>query len=88
MKNFYLTFPKVNALRSELTWTHYRLLLKIEREEARNFYMLVPDKFNAMITCQARMSLILVDVARRIKKASQFYSWSGFKTLFVITCWN
>ena len=40
MKNFYLTFPKVNALRSELTWTHYRLLLKIEREEARNFYML------------------------------------------------
>jgi len=40
MKNFFLTFPKVNALRSELTWTHYRLLLKIGREEARNFYML------------------------------------------------
>ena len=28
MKDFYLTFPNVNALRSELTWTHYRLLLR------------------------------------------------------------
>lgn len=40
MKNFYLTFQKVNALRPELTWTHYRLLLKVEKEDARNFYML------------------------------------------------
>ena len=37
MRAFYRTFPKVNALRSELTWTHYRLLLKVEKEEARNF---------------------------------------------------
>ncbi len=40
MKDFYLTFQKVNALRSELTWTHYRLLLKVEKVEARRFYML------------------------------------------------
>lgn len=40
MRNFYITFPKVNALRAELSWTHYRLLLKLEKEEARNFYML------------------------------------------------
>ena len=40
MRDFYQTFPKVNALRAELTWTHYRLLLKVEKEEARNFYML------------------------------------------------
>jgi predicted nuclease of restriction endonuclease-like (RecB) superfamily len=40
MRDFYRTFPKVNALRAELTWTHYRLLLKVEKEEARNFYML------------------------------------------------
>ena len=37
MRDFYLTFPKVNALRAELTWTHYHLLLKVEKEEARNF---------------------------------------------------
>ncbi len=28
-----------NALRSELSWTHYRLLLRIEKEEARSFYL-------------------------------------------------
>ena len=39
MKQFYLTWPKVNALRSELTWTHYRLLMRVEQEEARRFYM-------------------------------------------------
>ena len=39
MKQFYLTWPKVNALRSELTWTHYRLLMRVEQEEAREFYM-------------------------------------------------
>ncbi|MCK4735346.1 MAG: hypothetical protein KAT65_23035, partial [Methanophagales archaeon] len=39
MRDFYLTFPKVNALRAELTWTHYRFLLKVDKEEARNFYV-------------------------------------------------
>ena len=39
MRDFYLKFRKVNALRAELTWTHYRLLLRIEKEEARQFYL-------------------------------------------------
>ncbi|TLD43033.1 MAG: hypothetical protein JETT_0603 [Candidatus Jettenia ecosi] len=33
MKQFYLTFQNLHALRGELTWTHYRLLLKIEKRE-------------------------------------------------------
>ena len=40
MRKFYLTFPKVNALRSELSWTHYRLFLKVEKEDVRNFYVI------------------------------------------------
>jgi hypothetical protein len=40
MKNFYIIFPKVNALRSELSWTHYRLLLKTEKDDARQFYLI------------------------------------------------
>lgn len=32
MRQFYLTFPKLNALRSELSWTHYRLLLRVDKE--------------------------------------------------------
>jgi predicted nuclease of restriction endonuclease-like (RecB) superfamily len=38
MRDFYLKFPKLNALRSELSWTHYRLLLKVDGPEARSFY--------------------------------------------------
>lgn len=38
MRQFYLTFPNSYALRSELTWTHYRLLMRVENENARTFY--------------------------------------------------
>jgi len=30
---------KSHALRSELTWTHYRLLMRVENEVARHYYM-------------------------------------------------
>ncbi len=40
MRSFYLAYPKVNALRSELSWTHYRLLLRVEKPAARDFYAL------------------------------------------------
>lgn len=40
IRSFYLTFPKVNALRSELSWTHYRLLLRVENDDARHFYII------------------------------------------------
>ncbi len=36
---FFQAFPKWNALRSELSWTHYRLLLRVEDESAREWYM-------------------------------------------------
>ncbi|MEA3476684.1 MAG: DUF1016 N-terminal domain-containing protein [Bacteroidota bacterium] len=39
MRQFYQTFENSHALRDELSWTHYRILLKVERENARNFYM-------------------------------------------------
>ena len=39
MRQFYNTFEKSHALRGELSWTHYRLLLKVEREDARQFYL-------------------------------------------------
>ena len=39
MKNFYLKFPNIlDAPRRELSWTHYRLLLKVESDAAREFY--------------------------------------------------
>jgi len=38
MRAFFLCFPKIDALRRELSWTHYRLLLRVEKSEARAFY--------------------------------------------------
>ena len=40
MRMFYLTFPNGHALRSELSWTHYRLLLRVGKEKARDFYLI------------------------------------------------
>jgi predicted nuclease of restriction endonuclease-like (RecB) superfamily len=39
MRQFYHTFPIRDTLRPELSWSHYRLLMKIEDEQARKFYM-------------------------------------------------
>jgi predicted nuclease of restriction endonuclease-like (RecB) superfamily len=39
IRQFYNVFPKRNALRSELSWTHYRLLLKVSSEAERIFYL-------------------------------------------------
>ncbi|HNS08587.1 MAG TPA: PDDEXK nuclease domain-containing protein [Candidatus Ozemobacteraceae bacterium] len=39
MRAFYLAFPIWNAMRTELSWTHYRSLLRVEDEAAREWYM-------------------------------------------------
>lgn len=46
MRNFYNNFPKMNALRTELSWTHYRTLLGIENSGARDFYLIESIKNN------------------------------------------
>lgn len=39
MRAFYLAYPIRNAVRSELSWTHYRTLLRVENPAARAWYM-------------------------------------------------
>lgn len=41
-RKFYLTFPddeKSYALRRELSWTHYRLIMRVENPAAREYYL-------------------------------------------------
>lgn len=38
MKQFYLAFPILDALRPELSWTHYRILMRLEDSAAREWY--------------------------------------------------
>jgi predicted nuclease of restriction endonuclease-like (RecB) superfamily len=39
MRGFYLAFPIRDAVRRELSWTHYRLLLRVDSPEARQWYV-------------------------------------------------
>ncbi len=39
MRGFYLAFPIRDALRRELSWTHYRALLRVTNERARQWYV-------------------------------------------------
>lgn len=39
MRAFFQAFPIWDAVRSELSWTHYRLLTRLDKAEARQWYM-------------------------------------------------
>jgi predicted nuclease of restriction endonuclease-like (RecB) superfamily len=39
IRKFYHVFPKCDALRHELSWTHYRYLMRVDKDNAREFYM-------------------------------------------------
>jgi predicted nuclease of restriction endonuclease-like (RecB) superfamily len=39
MRSFFQGFPIWNAVRTELSWTHYRNILRVEDKQARNWYM-------------------------------------------------
>ncbi|MBX2966107.1 MAG: DUF1016 family protein [Cyclobacteriaceae bacterium] len=48
-RQFFLTYPdKENcyALRSKLTWTHHRLIMRVENPEARNYYLQETEEQN------------------------------------------
>ncbi|MEW6220904.1 MAG: PDDEXK nuclease domain-containing protein [Thermodesulfobacteriota bacterium] len=38
MRAFFQNYPILDAVRRELAWTHYRLLLRVDKPEARAFY--------------------------------------------------
>ena len=39
MRKFYLVFQKTNTVCAQLSWSHIRLLLRVEEDDARNFYI-------------------------------------------------
>ena len=38
MRRFYLAFPNVHTLCKQLSWSHYRTLITVENEKARQYY--------------------------------------------------
>ena len=45
-RQFYRTFPIANALRSQLSWTHYRTLIRIDNQHKLEFYIAETEKNN------------------------------------------
>jgi len=39
MRSFYIAFPMWNAVRTELTWTHYRRLIRLDNPSVRDWYL-------------------------------------------------
>ena len=39
MRQFFRTFPNRYTLRSELSWSHYRLLMRVDEPNRREFYL-------------------------------------------------
>ena len=46
IRQFYRTFPIANALRSQLNWTQYKLLIRLATDEQRTFYIAETIKNN------------------------------------------
>jgi predicted nuclease of restriction endonuclease-like (RecB) superfamily len=38
-RQFYRSFPNASALRTEFSWTHYKMMLSIENNDKREFYL-------------------------------------------------
>ena len=38
-RQFYRTFPIASTLRTQLSWSHYKLLLPVEDEDKREYYI-------------------------------------------------
>ena len=57
MRSFYIKFKKWNALRSKLSWSHYRLLLPLKSMDEINYYIHITELYN----------LSYRDLSKRIK---------------------
>ena len=50
-RQFYLTYPdylKSYAVRSFLSWTHYRLIMRVENPAARDYYIQEAAELNGV----------------------------------------
>lgn len=46
MRQFYQTYPILDTVCRELSWSHYRILMRVEKPEARSFYEIECAKNN------------------------------------------
>jgi predicted nuclease of restriction endonuclease-like (RecB) superfamily len=73
MRAFYKTFPIWNALRTELSWTHYRLLCRIDSESKRSYYLneCISSNWNSRELQRQINSLAFERVLKQLPKTNQ-----------------
>ena len=58
MRQFYCTFPIRDTLCPELSWSHYRVLMRINDEQARRYFMKkAPKEINSVFGYRTSMSM-------------------------------
>ena len=75
MRLFYKTFPISDALRHELSWTHYRSLLRIENKDARIWYMndakqIFTSKYKLTLPTEEELQIELNKARKRFESES------------------
>lgn len=45
-RQFFRAFPNTHALRSQLSWTHYRTIIRIDNQDKKDFYIAETEKNN------------------------------------------
>jgi hypothetical protein len=80
-RQFYLAYPKVNALRSQLNWSQYRLLTRMQDEGKREFYELesVRNGWNGRETEHQVNSLLFERLVKSTNREAVMAgsAWSG-----------
>lgn len=63
MRLFYSAFPICDALRHELSWTHYRTLLRVEDEKARHWYSCALSWSEIALCWKAHVRYQMIDLS-------------------------
>ena len=78
MRQFYRTYPIANSLRSQLSWTHYRLIIRIDNEEKREYYLAETSKNNWSVR-QMERQILFSDVDTIIIRNHEKFRNSKYK---------
>ncbi|WP_394353284.1 DUF1016 N-terminal domain-containing protein [Chitinophaga fulva] len=87
MRQFFLTFPIRDAPRPELSWTHYRIPLRVESPIARDYYV-TEVAAQSWSTRQLERNINtlyyerLLSTQNKGAALSRYYLWEGSSFLF------
>ena len=73
MRKFYQTYPILDSVRRELSWTHYRILMRVDKPQARSFYEIecIKNNWSARELERQKGSLLYERLALKRKKMNE-----------------